>query len=59
MQGRQRLLVSISSPEHEPSAITVRAANLFGTTSRSDDAVTRFSLRGPTRGAYTLASGHR
>jgi serine protease AprX len=39
--------------------ITVGAANLFGTASRSDDAVTRFSSRGPTRGGYTFASGHR
>src|SRR6266571_4210482 len=47
----------IHSPGIEPSAITVGAANSFGTDSRADDSVTSFSSRGPTRGYVTDALG--
>src|SRR4030095_931412 len=39
----------IHSPGKEPSAITVGAANTFGTNARDDDGVTSYSSRGPTR----------
>jgi len=39
----------ISSPGNSPAALTVGALNTFGTVSRSDDAVTTYSSRGPTR----------
>jgi serine protease AprX len=48
---------SIESPGIEPSAITVGAANTFGTDARTDDAVTSYSSCGPTRGYWTDASG--
>jgi subtilisin family serine protease len=38
-----------SLPGNEPSAITVGASNSYGTDPRSDDTVTSFSSRGPTR----------
>lgn len=47
----------IHSPGIEPSAITVGAANSFGTDSRSDDQVTSYSSRGPTRSYWTDDSG--
>ncbi|MDQ3918141.1 MAG: S8 family serine peptidase, partial [Acidobacteriota bacterium] len=47
----------IHSPGDEPSALTVGAANTFGTDARSDDAVTTYSSRGPTRGAWTDPAG--
>jgi subtilisin family serine protease len=47
----------IHSPGDEPSAITVGASNTFGTDARSDDAVTTYSSRGPTRGAWTDDAG--
>ncbi|HTG87610.1 MAG TPA: S8 family serine peptidase, partial [Pyrinomonadaceae bacterium] len=43
----------IHSPGNEPSAITVGAANTFGTDGRSDDGVTTYSSRGPTRSFTT------
>src|ERR1051325_2602378 len=43
----------IHSPGNEPSAITVGAANTFGTNARGDDAVTSYSSRGPTRSFWT------
>ncbi len=49
----------INSPAIEPSVITVGAANTFGTDARSDDKVTTYSSRGPTRGYTTDASGVR
>ena len=49
----------IHSPGAEPSALTVGAANTFGTDWRSDDGVTTYSSRGPTRGSYTDAAGVR
>jgi serine protease AprX len=48
---------AIHSPGDEPSAITVGAANTFGTDVRADDGVTSYSSRGPTRGAWTDAAG--
>ena len=49
----------INSPGIDPSVITVGAANTFGTMRRSDDGVTTFSSRGPTRGYWTDAQGVR
>jgi serine protease AprX len=43
------ILGGISSPGNSPAALTVGALNTFGTISRSDDAVTTYSSRGPTR----------
>ncbi|MDQ3817882.1 MAG: S8 family serine peptidase, partial [Acidobacteriota bacterium] len=42
----------IHSPGDEPSAITVGAANTYGTDSRSDDGIATYSSRGPTRGYW-------
>ncbi|HEX3560829.1 MAG TPA: S8 family serine peptidase [Pyrinomonadaceae bacterium] len=53
----KKLYGQIHSPGDEPSAITVGAANTFGTDSRADDAVATYSSRGPTRGFWTDASG--
>ena len=47
---------AIHSPGNEPSALTVGAANTFGTDSRSDDVVTTYSSRGPTRSFWTDAN---
>ena len=47
----------IHSPGIEPSAITVGAANTFGTDERNDDTVTSYSSRGPTRGYWTDDAG--
>ena len=49
----------IHSPGVEPSALTVGASNTFGTDARSDDAVTTYSSRGPTRGFTTDEAGAR
>lgn len=43
----------IHSPGIEPSALTVGAANTFGTDARWDDVVATYSSRGPTRGFVT------
>ncbi|HEX8709321.1 MAG TPA: S8 family serine peptidase, partial [Pyrinomonadaceae bacterium] len=43
----------IHSPGNEPSAITVGAANSYGTDGRADDGVATYSSRGPTR-SYTI-----
>jgi serine protease AprX len=47
------VLGSITSPGNSPYAITVGAVNTWGTVSRSDDTLTTYSSRGPTR--YDLA----
>src|SRR5262245_29736445 len=47
------VLGSIASPGNSPLALTVGALNTWGTVNRSDDAVTTYSSRGPTR--YDLA----
>ena len=49
----------IHSPGNEPSAITIGAANTFGTDDRSDDSVASFSSRGPTRSFTTDDDGTR
>src|SRR5262249_26552608 len=43
------ILDGITSPGNSPLALTVGALNTFGTARRSDDAVTTYSSRGPTR----------
>ena len=53
----RKLYGAIHSPGIEPSAITVGATNTFGTDTRSDDVVTSYSSRGPTRGAWTDGAG--
>jgi len=53
----QKIYGQIHSPGNEPSAITVGAANTFGTDTRADDAVTTYSSRGPTRSFYTDSYG--
>lgn len=50
--GGSKLYGGIHSPGIDPSVITVGASNSFGTDRRSDDTVTTFSSRGPTRGYY-------
>jgi subtilisin family serine protease len=54
-----KLYGGIHSPGIEPSAITVGAANTYGTDARTDDAVATYSSRGPTRSYQTDASGIR
>src|SRR6185295_4057124 len=54
-----KLYGHIHSPGNEPSAITVGAANTFGTDDRSDDTVASFSSRGPTRSFTTDDDGVR
>ena len=49
----------IHSPGNEPSALTVGAANTFGTDARGDDTVATYSSRGPTRSYRTDAYGAR
>src|SRR5215213_11860884 len=48
----------IHSPGNEPAVITVGAANTFGTDIRTDDGVTTYSSRGPTR-SYRTVNGVR
>src|SRR5215207_4340544 len=55
----QKVYGQIHTPGISPHAITVGAANTFGTDSRADDAVTTYSSRGPTRGHWTDAAGAR
>ena len=43
------VLGSIVSPGNSPLALTVGALNTWGTAKRSDDSVTTYSSRGPTR----------
>ena len=50
---------AIGSPGHEPSVITVGASNPKATAARSDDLMTTFSSRGPTRGRVLLPNGSR
>jgi serine protease AprX len=47
------ILGGITSPGNSPFAITVGALNTWGTVGRSDDSVTSYSSRGPTK--YDLA----
>jgi serine protease AprX len=43
------ILGGITSPGNSPFAVTVGALNTWGTTDRSDDSVTDYSSRGPTK----------
>ena len=43
----------IHAPGNEPSALTVGASNTYGTIDRSDDGMTTYSSRGPTRSFWT------
>ncbi|HEX8336102.1 MAG TPA: S8 family serine peptidase [Pyrinomonadaceae bacterium] len=54
-----KLYGAIHSPGSEPSALTVGAANTFGTDARSDDGIASYSSRGPTRGGWTDLLGTR
>lgn len=49
-----RVLGSISSPGNAPSVITVGALNTWGSVARSDDTITTYSSRGPTRFDFFL-----
>ena len=49
----------IQSPGIDPSVITIGASNTLGTAQRSDDVVTTYSSRGPTRGYWTDTQGIR
>ncbi|MDT5261216.1 MAG: serine protease AprX, partial [Acidobacteriota bacterium] len=53
----QKIYGEIHTPGISPYAITVGASNTFGTDSRSDDGVTTYSSRGPTRAYWTDAAG--
>ena len=53
----QKIYGAIHSPGIEPSALTVGALNTYGTNSRSDDGVTSYSSRGPTRGFWKDSLG--
>ncbi len=50
---------TVGSPGIDPSVITVGSANTRGSAARSDDTVSFFSSRGPTRGSYIDANGLR
>jgi len=56
-QGR-KIYGQIHSPGDEPSAITVGASNTFGTDARSDDGVTTYSSRGPSRVSSEIGRAH-
>jgi serine protease AprX len=58
-QAGNKIYGAIHSPGIEPSAITVGASNTLGTDSRSDDVITTYSSRGPTRGFVTDSEGVR
>ena len=47
-RGRQ-VLGSITSPGNSPHAVTAGATNMWDTVARSDDTVTTYSSRGPTK----------
>src|SRR5256714_8545378 len=55
----QKVYGQIHCPGNEPSAITVGAANSYGTNARNDDTIATFSSRGPTRSFWTDAAGVR
>ena len=55
----RKLYGGIHSPGNEPSAITVGAMNTYGTDARSDDTVTTYSSRGPTRSYSTDLLGRK
>jgi serine protease AprX len=53
----QKVYGQIHTPGISPQAITVGASNTFGTDTRSDDGVTTYSSRGPTRAYWVDAAG--
>src|SRR5205807_4660976 len=53
----QKVYGQIHCPGNEPSAITVGAANTYGTNARNDDSIATFSSRGPTRSYWKAADG--
>jgi subtilisin family serine protease len=53
----QKVYGYIHSPGNDPSVLTVGAVNTYQTDSSSDDGITTFSSRGPTRSHYTNANG--
>ena len=53
----RKIYGQVHSPGNEPSVITVGASNTFGTDRRSDDGITTYSSRGPTRSFSTDANG--
>ncbi|HVG38330.1 MAG TPA: S8 family peptidase, partial [Pyrinomonadaceae bacterium] len=53
----QKIYGQIHSPGNDPSALTVGAANTFGSHPRGDDGVASYSSRGPTRSFWTDALG--
>ncbi|HEY0100263.1 MAG TPA: S8 family peptidase, partial [Pyrinomonadaceae bacterium] len=53
----QKIYGQIHSPGNDPSALTVGAANTFGSHPRHDDGVASYSSRGPTRSFWTDALG--
>ena len=53
----QKIYGQVHSPGNEPSAITVGAANTYGTDQRRDDVIASYSSRGPTRSAWIDAYG--
>ena len=55
----QEVYGAVSAPANDPTVITVGATNFKGTNARSDDSVTLFSSRGPTRGAFVDTAGVR
>ena len=52
--GQHQVLGGIASPGNSPFAITVGALNTWQTTSRSDDSVTTYSSRGPTKYEFAV-----
>ncbi|MBI3652129.1 MAG: S8 family serine peptidase [Acidobacteria bacterium] len=57
-QGR-KVYGGINSPAIDPTVITVGALNTFGTDARSDNVVTTYSSRGPTRSYSVDIYGRR
>jgi subtilisin family serine protease len=53
----QKIYGGIHCPGNEPAAITVGASNSYGSDQRSDDAITSYSSRGPTRSVWTDSYG--
>lgn len=56
-ENGNKIYGQIHSPGNDPSVITVGAVNTYGTDIRSDDVMTSYSSRGPTRSFYTDVNG--
>ncbi len=54
----EKIYGHIHSPGNDPSVLTVGAVNTHDTDASSDDGITSFSSRGPTRSHYTDANGN-